>query len=83
VRGAGVTCEVRTTVHPVLTPPDAMEALARELAARGVLRWVLQPFRPTGCANDELVAAAPQGVTLPAALLARLSAHVPVIEVRG
>ena len=34
--GAGVAHEVRTTVHPTLTPPAAMEALARELAARGV-----------------------------------------------
>ena|SRR5664279_2343122 len=83
VRGAGVMHEVRTTVHPTLTPPDAMEILARELAARGVTRWILQPFRPTGCANEELVAAAPQGVTLDAKLLARLSAHVPVIEIRG
>jgi pyruvate formate lyase activating enzyme len=83
VRRAGVACEVRTTVHPVLTPPAAMETLARELAARGVRRWVLQPFRPTGCKNDEVVAAAPHGMTLDAALLARLSAHVPVVEVRG
>jgi len=83
VRGAGVMYEVRTTVHPMLTPPDAMEVLARELAARGVTRWILQPFRPAGCANDELVTAAPQGVTLDAPLLARLAAHVPVIEIRG
>jgi pyruvate formate lyase activating enzyme len=83
VRAAGVTYEVRTTVHPVLTPPDAMETLARELAASGVMRWILQPFRPTGCANEDIVAAAPQGMTLDAALLARLSAHVPVIEIRG
>jgi len=83
VRGAGVMYEVRTTVHPMLTPPDTLEMLARELAARGVTRWILQPFRPTGCANDELVAAAPQGVTLEAPLLARLSVHVPVIEIRG
>jgi pyruvate formate lyase activating enzyme len=83
VRSAGVTYEVRTTVHPLLTPADAIETLACELEARGVLRWILQPFRPTGCANDDIVAAAPQGMTLDADLLARLSARVPVIEVRG
>ncbi len=83
VRDAGVAHEVRTTVHPGLTPPDAMERLARELGARGIERWILQAFRPTGCANEAIVAAAPEGATLDRALLARLSAHVPVIEVRG
>ncbi|MCC7218700.1 MAG: anaerobic ribonucleoside-triphosphate reductase activating protein [Burkholderiales bacterium] len=83
VLAAGVGYEVRTTVHPDVTGPDALDDLARELAARGIIRWILQPFRPTGCANVDLVAAAPQGVTLPADLLARLSVRVPVIEVRG
>jgi len=83
VVGSGVAHEVRTTVHPVLTPPDALERLARELAARGVARWVLQPFRATGCANEAVVAAARGGATPDPALLARLSAHVPGIEVRA
>jgi pyruvate formate lyase activating enzyme len=83
VLGSGVAHEVRTTVHPALTPPDALVQLARELADRGVVRWVLQPFRATGCANEALVAAAPRGATLAAELLARLSAHVPAIDVRG
>ena len=82
VVASGVAHEVRTTVHPVLTPPDALERLARELAVRGVVRWVLQPFRATGCTNAAVVAAAPDGATLDRALLARLSAHVPAIEVR-
>jgi pyruvate formate lyase activating enzyme len=80
---SGVAHEVRTTVHPVLTPPAALEQLARELAGRGVARWVLQPFRATGCANEALVASAPHGVTLDSAQLARLRTHVPAIEVRG
>jgi len=83
VRGAGAAYEVRTTVHLALTTDDALERLARALAERGVIRWILQPFRPTGCANERLVASAPTGTTLPADLLARLSAHVPIIEVRG
>jgi pyruvate formate lyase activating enzyme len=82
VQKAGIAYEVRTTVHPLLTPPDAMERLARELAARGVERWILQPFRAIGCANAALVAAAPKGTTLDRALLMRLTRHVPVIEVR-
>jgi len=83
VLAAGLACEVRTTVHPVLTPPDAIERLARELAARGVDRWILQPFRPTGCANTDVVAAAPRGATLDDRLLARLSRHIPGVEVRA
>jgi pyruvate formate lyase activating enzyme len=82
VRNAGIAYEVRTTVHPMLTPPDAMERLARELAARGVERWILQAFRATGCASEALVAAAPKGATLDRELLARLSRHVAVIDVR-
>ena len=83
VRNANAAYEVRTTVHPVLTPPSAMERLARELGARGVERWILQLFRATGCANEAVVASAPGGASLDRALLGRLSEHVPVIEVRG
>lgn len=83
VRKAGVAFEVRTTVHPDLTPFAVLERLVRELAARGIERWTLQPFRAAGCVNDALVAAAPNGATLDRALLASLSQHVPDIEVRG
>ncbi len=83
VLAAGVAHEVRTTVHPTLTPPAAMESLARELAARGIERWVLQPFRATGCANADVVAAASRGTTLDDGLLARLSRHVADIVVRA
>lgn len=83
VLAAGKPYELRTTVHPALTDAAALEQLARELAARSVLRWVLQPFRPTGCASPDLVASEPRGARLDDALLARLAAHVPVIEVRG
>lgn len=79
----GAAYEVRTTVHPALTPPAALERLARELAARGIQRWVLQMFRPTGCANETVVAAASSGATLDRSMLKRLSEYVPVIEVRG
>ncbi len=79
----GVACEVRTTVHPALTPPAALLRLARELAARGVKRWVLQMFRATGCANEDARCLGVRtGASSIAALLARLSEHVPAIEVR-
>jgi len=82
IRDAGVAFEVRTTVHSALLSPDALTHLARELAAQGIERWVLQPFRPTGCADGNLVAAAPRGAALDPALLARLRRYVPEIEVR-
>lgn len=83
VRRDGVAFEVRTTVHPGLLPPAALETLACELAARGIVRWILQPFRATGCTDDALAATAPRDGGLDAALLARLARHVPGIEVRG
>jgi pyruvate formate lyase activating enzyme len=83
VLASGIAQEVRTTVHPALTPPAALEQLAHELADRGVVRWVLQPFRATGCMNQALVSSAPHGVVIESALLALLRTHVPAIEVRG
>lgn len=83
VMTSGVAYEVRTTVHVDLTPPEALAALASELAARGVREWVLQPFRATGCADSELVASAVHGASLPPELLERLRAHVPRIAIRG
>ncbi|HTP99341.1 MAG TPA: anaerobic ribonucleoside-triphosphate reductase activating protein [Casimicrobiaceae bacterium] len=83
VLAAGNAYEVRTTVHPGLTDDDDLTQLARELASRNVIRWIVQPFRPMGCANESLVAAAPGGAKLDEALLSRLSAYVPIIEIRG
>lgn len=82
VVGSDVDFEVRTTVHPALTPEDALLRLADELASLGVRHWVLQPFRPTGCADEALVAAAPHGARIEAGLLARLRERVPGVEVR-
>ena len=78
----GVALEVRTTVHPALTPPAMLVTLARELAQAGVARWVLQAFRTTGCANDALLAAAPRGARIDDDTVAMLKVHVPEIEVR-
>ncbi len=82
VLSAGAAFEVRTTVHPRLTTSGVLERIACELAARGIDRWVLQPFRPTGCADESLVAAASSGRPLDAALLTNLREHVPAIEIR-
>jgi len=79
---SGVPVEVRTTVHPVLTPPATLRALGRELAARGIVRWVLQAFRPQGCVRGALVAAAPHGARIDDALVAALGRDIPEIVVR-
>lgn len=83
VMASRVAFEVRTTIHPLLTPPDALVRLARELAERGIDRWMLQPFRATGCTDAALVAAAPKEPMLTPALLARLRAYVPTIDTRS
>ena len=82
VRQAGIAHEVRTTVHPALTPPEALVELAAELAAAGVRDWVLQPFRTAGCADAALIADTPHGATIDDALLDRLREHVPGAIVR-
>jgi anaerobic ribonucleoside-triphosphate reductase activating protein len=83
VRQFGVEHEVRTTIHPSLTPPDLLLRLARELANAGVARWVLQPFRAQGCEDDALTHAVPQCARVDDALLAQLRAIVPDVAVRG
>jgi hypothetical protein len=69
-------------VHPLLTPPVALERMARALRAHGVRRWVLQTFRAQGCEDARLVAA-PTPVLLDAALRSRLSRYVSDIVVRA
>jgi len=78
---SGVHHEIRTTVHPALTTSADLVAMADALAARGVTAWVLQPFRPNGCANQALAAAA-AGVALDPALLARLARRIPGLSIR-
>jgi pyruvate formate lyase activating enzyme len=82
VLASGVAHEVRTTVHPALTPPEALVRLAQELAERGVTRWVLQPFRATGCTNQALVSHASHGATIEASLLTALRGYLPATVVR-
>lgn len=56
VKQAGVECEVRTTWHPSLLSEKDLDAMAEILGAAGYGRWVLQCFRPEGCADAELCA---------------------------
>ncbi len=46
---SGAEYELRTTVHSALLSLDALAAMAHELAALGVQRYVLQEFRQLGC----------------------------------
>ena len=77
-----VPFEVRTTVHAKLTPAALLRALAAELAARGVQRWMLQPFRATGCRDEALNTSASLDAGLTPALVAELSRVMPDIVVR-
>lgn len=83
VLDSGVACEVWTTVHPAPTPPAALERLAGKLAARGIERWILQPFRPQGCDDADLIAAAQGRTILDRELMTRLASRVPGVTIRA
>ncbi len=45
---SGVPFEARTTVHPDLLGDEDLERMSLELAEAGVVRWVVQAYRPDG-----------------------------------
>lgn len=49
---SGIDYEIRTTVHPLVFSRDSLQRLAKDLAVRGVRRYVLQEFRPMGCITE-------------------------------
>jgi pyruvate formate lyase activating enzyme len=51
---SGVAQEFRTTVHPELLAPGALERLAGQVAGVGAATYVLQEFRFPGCASAAL-----------------------------
>lgn len=51
---SGISCEIRTTVHPRLLSEKDLVLMAELLQARGVSRWVLQEFRKEGCQDSSL-----------------------------
>jgi pyruvate formate lyase activating enzyme len=53
---SGVAHEFRTTVHPELLAPVALERLAAQVAGLGATTYVLQEFRAPGCASAALAA---------------------------
>ena len=56
---ARVALEVRTTWHPALLGEADLHEMADTLAAAGVREWVIQRFRPEGCADAALRASGP------------------------
>jgi len=54
VLASGVEHEIRTTVHPALLADIEVEEIAHELSGRGVMRYVIQPFRSQGCRDEGL-----------------------------
>lgn len=52
---SGVTHEFRTTVHPLYHDRDDLLRLADALRRLGVKHYLLQEFRPRGCANEGVV----------------------------
>jgi len=81
VLASGVAHEFRTTVHPLLLDRAQVLALARDLAALGAERYVLQIFRAVGCADTELVNAGGQDF-VDAALCVELRTLFPHFSVR-
>ena len=51
---SGVSCEFRTTIHPLYHTRNSLLRLAQELQQLGVKHYLLQEFRPHGC-TDEVV----------------------------
>ena len=82
VLASGVGYEIRTTVHPALTSPAALCAMADQLKARGVAHWVLQVFRPNGCADESLIASDSAKEALTSTLVCDLARRVPGVTIR-
>jgi pyruvate-formate lyase-activating enzyme len=78
---SGVPHEVRTTIHPNLLADDEIAELAATLHGMGVRNYALQLFRPQGCRNKPLKAAALAGYPR-ADVLQQLGALFPRFTVR-
>jgi len=55
VLAAGVDYELRTTVHPELLTPVDIAEISSSLESLGAAPTKIQPFRPEGCADSQLV----------------------------
>ena len=81
--GAHAGAEFRTTYHPALLTHNHLRAIARELAALGATRWVVQLFRAEGCPVSWLRESRALPARLPEDLRAELAAQIADFDVRG
>jgi pyruvate formate lyase activating enzyme len=82
VLASGIPCEVRTTVHPELLPPDQILALAQELADAGVTDYALQECLTGRCLDPGLSTAVP-GRRLQAPITTALAELFPRLTLRA
>ncbi len=78
---SGIAHEFRTTVHPHYHRPEELLHLAETLRGLGVRNYVLQEFRPLGCANAQLNSF-PATELLDTALCERIGAIFEIFSVR-
>ena len=78
---SGIPHEFRTTVHPLYHTADSLLRLAEELNGLGAKHYVLQEFRPLGCA-DEAVSTYSAQELLDDALCRRIGAMFETFSVR-
>ena len=79
---SGVPHEFRTTVHSLYHTPASLLALAEELQQMGARHFVLQEFRPQGCADATLVSGRADENLLTDALCNRIGTMFESFSVR-
>ncbi len=79
---SGIAHEFRTTVHPLYHTAEGLLQLAGSLRELGVRNYVLQEFRPQGCANPLLNTWSATELLDPA-LCARIGAMFETFSVRS
>ncbi|HUX64188.1 anaerobic ribonucleoside-triphosphate reductase activating protein [Sulfuricella sp.] len=78
---SGIPHEFRTTAHPLYHTPDSILRLAEELRGLGAKHYVLQEFRPQGCADAAVSTYSARGL-LDDALCSRIGAMFETFSVR-
>ena len=78
---SGIPHEFRTTVHPLFHTSDSLLQLAAELRELGARHYVLQEFRPQGCADEAASTYSAQEL-LDDALSSRIGAMFETFSVR-
>lgn len=79
---SGVPYEFRTTVHPLYHTQDSLLQLAEELQQLGAKHFLLQEFRPQGCADEAVSAAYSPQELLDDAVCNRIGAMFESFSVR-